>query len=38
MTIAEPDLAPFREIAARIYPQFEKEIGREVIEAVIETK
>lgn len=38
MTVVEPDLTPFREIALKIYPQFEKEIGREVIQAVLDTK
>jgi tripartite ATP-independent transporter DctP family solute receptor len=38
MTVVEPDLAPFRAVALKIYPQFEKEIGRETIQAVLEAK
>jgi TRAP-type transport system periplasmic protein len=38
MTITEPDLAPFRAVAMTIYPQFEKDIGREVIQAVLDVK
>ncbi len=38
VTIVEPDLAPFRAIALKIYPQFEKDIGRDIIQAVLDTK
>ncbi len=38
MTVVEPDLTPFREIALRIYPQFEKDIGKDVIQAVLDTQ
>lgn len=38
MTVVEPDLTPFREIALKIYPQFEKDIGKDVIQAVLEVR
>ena len=38
MTITEPDLAPFRAVAVTIYPQFEKDIGKDVIQAVLDVK
>jgi tripartite ATP-independent transporter DctP family solute receptor len=38
MTVVEPDLLPFREVALKIYPQFEKDIGKEVIQSVLDVK
>jgi TRAP-type C4-dicarboxylate transport system substrate-binding protein len=38
MTITEPDLAPFRAVVMSISPQFEKEIGKDVIRMVLDAK
>ena len=38
MTVVEPDLTPFREVALKIYPQFEKDIGKDVIQSVLDAK
>jgi tripartite ATP-independent transporter DctP family solute receptor len=38
MEVAEPDLAAFREAVASVYAKYEPQFGRELIQAILDTK